>query len=126
MKAGQRFFQNIPSFYNVILISLGDQLLKAIQSKDDLRCFEVVKYLDFCYIKLMKHQAGPEELEYISNLLYNLARTLDYLSFKEPDLSQYTFIKHLMLLIVNLIDRKDKIDFDTGAKRTKQNLHILD
>lgn len=60
MKAGQRFFQNIPSFYNVILISLGDELLKAVQSKDDLKCFEAVKYLDFCYIKLMKHESGPE------------------------------------------------------------------
>ena len=126
MKAGQRFFQNIPSFYNVILISLGDELLKAIQAKDDLRCFEVVKYLDFCYIKLMKHEGGPEELEYISNVLYNLARTLDHLSIKEPDLSQYTFIRHLMLLIVNLVDRKDKIDFEAGAKKAKENLHMLD
>lgn len=79
----------------------------------------MAKYLDFCYIKLMKHEGGPEELEYTSNLLFNLSRTLDYLSGLEEDLSKYSFIKHLMLLIVNLINRKDRIDREVNAKKTK-------
>ena len=104
----------------MILQSLGDELLQGIERDDDLRCFEVAKYLDFAYIRLMRHELGHEELEYISNLLHNMSRTLDFLSELQDDLTKYSFIKSLMLLIVNLVDRKDKIDHEMGLKLFKE------
>lgn len=110
MKAGQRFFENVPSYYCLIFESLGDDLLEGLEADNDLRCFEVVKYIDFCYIQLMKHEFGYEELEYLTILMIKLGQALLMLSDPEKDLTKYSFVKGIVLLIVNLLDRKDRIN----------------
>lgn len=121
MKGGQRFFENIPSHYTLIFESLGDELIEGIDQNDDLRCFEVVKYIDFCYIRLMKHEFGYEELEYLTILLEKLGQALLILSEPGRDLTRYSFVKGIVLLCVNLIDRKDRIMIHLEEERSKRH-----
>jgi hypothetical protein len=50
--------------------------MAGIEKQDEHLVFEVVRYIDFCYIKLMKHDHGLEELEYITVTLEFLASGL--------------------------------------------------
>ena len=56
-----------------ILQSLGEAFVEGVTHENEEEVFEVVKYVDFCYIKLMKHEHSYEELEYITV-------TLDFLT----------------------------------------------
>lgn len=60
VKAGTRFFSNIPSHYPLLFRSLGQIFVEAVKNNDDHLAFECVRYLDYCYIKLMKHEHGIE------------------------------------------------------------------
>lgn len=66
LKAGNRFFSNIPSHYPLLFVSLGKTLLHSIEENDDHLAYESIRYIDYCYTKLMKHDHGVEELEYVT------------------------------------------------------------
>lgn len=82
IKAGKRFFSNIPSQYSLLFSSLCQKLIVAIEQADNHLAFEAVRYIDFCYIKLMKHEHGVEELQYITLSLENIAYALKILTKK--------------------------------------------
>lgn len=52
-----------------------------------------------------------------------LGQALLILSDSSRDLSKYSFVKGIVLLIVNLIDRKERIMDHLQGERKKQHLH---
>ncbi len=97
----------MPSYYPIIFKSLGNTYLDAIEKKETQLCFESVKYTDFCYINLMKHEHGLEELEYITLTLESLCEGFKILS--EQNSYNQMFLKDAILLVYNLIARRDSV-----------------
>lgn len=60
VKAGKRFFENVPSYYPHLLKSLGHKFIEGVTTDNDHLAFETIKYIDYCYIKLMHHEHGIE------------------------------------------------------------------
>ena len=81
----------------------------------------MVKYIDFCYIRLMKHEFGYEELEYLTVVLEKLGQALLMLSEPGRDLTKYSYVKGIVLLCVNLIDRKDRLMIHLEEERKKRH-----
>lgn len=50
--------------------------MKGVAEQNEQMAFEAVKYVDFCYIKLMKHEHSYEELEYITVIVDYLTQGL--------------------------------------------------
>ena len=55
---------------------MGNSYLQALEEKNEQLCYEAVKYIDFCYIKLMEHEHNVDELEYITLTLESLCKGL--------------------------------------------------
>lgn len=55
LKIGKRFLENLPSYYTIIFESLGEAFIEGVRENKEERAFEAIKYIDFCYINLMRH-----------------------------------------------------------------------
>lgn len=112
MKAGSRFFSNIPSHYPLLFKSLGQIFVSAIKSNDDHLAFECARYLDYCYIKLMKHDHGIEELDYITITLQYLAEGLSQLAQMHKENTDFyrIYLRDATLLVYNLIARRESVE----------------
>ena len=106
LKVGRRFLSNLPSYYCVILSSLGDSFVEAVERGDEELAFEAVKYIDFCYINLMKHEHGEEEAEYVTIVLESLTQGLALIAQKDPRHMHRVFLKDAVLLIYNFLERR--------------------
>ena len=112
LKAGNRFFSNIPSYYPLLLKSLGNKFIDGIQKDDSHLAFESVKYLDYCYIQLMNHEHGIEELEYTTITLELLSEALQEYVIKHSKTKDFynIFLKDASLLICNLLSRRESVE----------------
>lgn len=111
LKAGNRFFSNIPSHYSLAFSSLGKSLLVSIEQNDEHLAYECVRYIDYCYTKLMKHEHGVEELEYVTITLEFLSEALKAvaLSHVQAQPLYRIYLRDLNLLIYNLISRRESV-----------------
>lgn len=55
LKIGKRFLENLPSYYTIIFESLGEAFIEGVRENKEEKAFEAIKYIDFCYINLMRH-----------------------------------------------------------------------
>jgi hypothetical protein len=93
---------------------LGEAFLEGVRENKEEKAFEAIKYIDFCYINLMKHEHSFEELEYITIILAYVCEGLSEISSKtetekENKKLYKIFLKDAVLLVYNLIDRRKSV-----------------
>lgn len=82
LKIGKRFLENLPSYYTIIFESLGEAFIEGVRENKEEKAFEAIKYIDFCYINLMRHEHSLEELEYITIILQYICGGLSEITSK--------------------------------------------
>jgi hypothetical protein len=106
LKVGRRFLENLPSYYGIVLGSLGRAFVEAVRDDKEEEAFEAVKYIDFCYVQLMKHEHGYEEMEYITEVMTTLTEGLALVAQNSPRRLHRLFLRDALLLLYNLLERR--------------------
>lgn len=67
--------------------------------------------MDYCYIKLMHHEHGIEELDYITITLQLLSEGLNIFSVKHGKGKNFyrTYLRDAILLVCNLLSRREGV-----------------
>lgn len=53
MKSGERFMENLPSNFGLILNSLSEVMSSEISKKNDAKCLEILHLVEFAFEKLL-------------------------------------------------------------------------
>ena len=120
-KAGKRFFENIPSHYELFLCGIGTKFIESVSEANEPLSFECVQYIDFCYLNMMKHDHGQQELEYITLTIEKLAGGIEEFTLRNKQTKSFyrTFLKDAILLIFNLLARKESVSRRVERDREK-------
>jgi hypothetical protein len=117
-KAGERFMENIPSHFGVLLSSLSDVLAYEIKSKKDENCLEITNLVEFTFEKLLlnKEEGFDYYLQkaFMKSIIIGILRSFS--SLNPDDLSKFTFILPAINLLLKILDSLERLIFKSNSE----------